>query len=186
MDIGIVSMRYAKALIEYAKYTGAEDRVYHELRMLERSFRKHPDLREALDNPILKIKEKFALICTAAVGNGEVSREFSRFITLVLRNRREYYLQYICLTYLDLYRKLKHIGVGKLITAVSVSRDVWERIRNSASALLHAQMELQTEVDPSIEGGFIFDINDFRLDASIATQLKRVKQQFIDKNRRIV
>ena len=98
-------MRYAKALIEYAKDTGAEDRVYHELRMLERSFRKHPDLREALDNPILKIKEKFALICTAAVGNGEVSREFSRFITLVLRNRREYYLQYICLTYLDLYRK---------------------------------------------------------------------------------
>ena len=179
MDIGIVSMRYAKALIEYAKDTGAEDRVYHELRMLERSFRKHPDLREALDNPILKIKEKFALICTAAVGNGEVSREFSRFITLVLRNRREYYLQYICLTYLDLYRKLKHIGVGKLITAVPVSRD-------SASALLHAQMELQTEVDPSIEGGFIFDINDFRLDASIATQLKRVKQQFIDKNRRIV
>ena len=160
MDIGIVSMRYAKALIEYAKDTGAEDRVYHELRMLERSFRKHPDLREALDNPILKIKEKFALICTAAVGNGEVSR--------------------------DLYRKLKHIGVGKLITAVPVSRDVWERIRNSASTLLHAQMELQTEVDPSIEGGFIFDINDFRLDASIATQLKRVKQQFIDKNRRIV
>ena len=62
MDIGIVSMRYAKALIEYAKGTGAEDRVYHELRMLERSFRKHPDLREALDNPILKIKEKIALI----------------------------------------------------------------------------------------------------------------------------
>ena len=53
MDIGIVSMRYAKALIEYAKSTGAEAHVYHELRMLERSFRKHPDLREALDNPIL-------------------------------------------------------------------------------------------------------------------------------------
>ena len=61
-----------------------------------------------------------------------------------------------------------------------------ERIRNSASHLLHAEMELQTDVDPSIEGGFVFDINDFRLDASIATQLKRVKQQFIDKNRRIV
>ena len=61
-----------------------------------------------------------------------------------------------------------------------------ERIHDSASSLLHASMELQTEVDPSIEGGFIFDINDFRLDASIATQLKKVKQQFIDKNRRIV
>lgn len=186
MDIGIVSMRYAKALIEYAQGTGAEDRLYKEMRMLERSLRKYPDLREALVNPILTIREKFSLIHTAAVGNGEESREFARFITLVLKNRREYFLQYICLTFLDLYRKRKHIGVGKLITAVPVSREVWERIRDSASTLLHAHMELHTEVDPDIEGGFVFDINDFRLDASIATQLKRVKQQFIDKNRRIV
>ena len=41
-------------------------------------------------------------------------------------------------------------------------------------------------MNPAIEGGFVFDINDYRLDASVATQLKRVQQQFIDKNRRIV
>lgn len=140
----------------------------------------------ALENPILTIREKFALICTAAVGDAPASREFARFMALVLKNRRENLLQYICLSFLDLYRKDKHIGVGRLITAVPVSREVRERIHDSASALLHASMELQTEVDSSIEGGFIFDINDFRLDASIATQLKKVKQQFIDKNRRIV
>ena len=88
--------------------------------------------------------------------------------------------------YLDLYRKLKHIGVGKLITAVPVDKETEDRIRSAAAHILHAPMELETVVDPSIEGGFIFDINDYRLDASIATQLKRVKQQFIDKNRRIV
>lgn len=186
MDIGIVSMRYAKALMEYVKSTGAEETLYKEFCTLERSFRKHPDLRMALENPILTIREKFSLICTAAVGNASAGREFTRFITLVLRNRRENYLQYICLSFLNLYRKDKHIGVGKLITAVPVSRDVWERIRDSASTLLHAHMELHTEVDPAIEGGFVFDINDFRLDASIATQLKKVKRQFIDKNRRIV
>ena len=93
---------------------------------------------------------------------------------------------FISLMYLDLYRKLKHIGVGKLITAVPVDKETEDRIRSAAAHILHAQMELETVVDPSIEGGFIFDINDYRLDASIATQLKRVKQQFIDKNRRIV
>ena len=195
MDIGIVSMRYAKALMEYAKSMGAEDTLYKEFCMLDRSFRKHPDLRMALENPILTIREKLTLICTAAVGDAPAltisttiiaRREFARFMTLVLKNRRENFLQYICLSFLDLYRKDKHIGVGKLITAVPVSQEVRERIHDSASSLLHASMELQTEVDPSIEGGFIFDINDFRLDASIATQLKKVKQQFIDKNRRIV
>jgi len=186
MDIGIVSMRYAKALMGYAKSTGTEETLYKKFSMLDRSFREHPDLCMALENPVLTIREKFALICTAAVGDAPVGREFSRFITLVLKNRRESLLRYICLSFLDLYRKSKHIGVGRLITAVPVSREVEEHIRKSAASLLHASMELQNEVDPSIEGGFIFDINDFRLDASIATQLKKVKQQFIDKNRRIV
>ena len=58
MDIGIVSMRYAKALMEYAKSMGAEDTLYKEFCMLDRSFRKHPDLRMALENPILTIREK--------------------------------------------------------------------------------------------------------------------------------
>ena len=102
MDIGIVSMRYAKALMEYAKSMGAEDTLYKEFCMLDRSFRKHPDLRMALENPILTIREKLTLICTAAVGDAPAGREFARFMTLVLKNRRENFLQYICLSFLDL------------------------------------------------------------------------------------
>ncbi len=127
-------MRYAKALMEYAKSMGAEDTLYKEFCMLDRSFRKHPDLRMALENPILTIREKLTLICTAAVGDAPAGREFARFMTLVLKNRRENFLQYICLSFLDLYRKDKHIGVGKLITAVPVSQEVRERIHDSASS----------------------------------------------------
>lgn len=179
-------MRYAKALIEFAKERKAEDRLYKEFVMLAHSFTTQRGLRDTLDNPILPAKDKLSLICAATNGNGESSEEFIRFIRLVLKQRRETYLQFISLMYLDLYRKLKHIGVGKLITAVPVNKETEERIRKTAGTVLHAQMELETVVDSSIEGGFIFDINDYRLDASIATQLKRVKQQFIDKNRRIV
>lgn len=51
MDIGIVSMRYAKALMEYAKSMGAEDTLYKEFCMLDRSFRKHPDLLHGIGKP---------------------------------------------------------------------------------------------------------------------------------------
>lgn len=186
MDIGTISMRYAKALMKYAQDTGKEDELYQDMRMLSRSLGTYPDLRQALENPVLPLREKFSLICVAAVGNGIAGREFSRFITLLLKKRRENLLQYICLSFLGLYRNSKHIGTARLVTAVPVSREMEERIRNMSSSMLHARMEIQTEIDPAIEGGFIFDINGYRLDASIATQLKRVKQQFIDKNRRIV
>ena len=111
-------MRYAKALMEYAKSTGTEDRLYTEMRTLSRSFEKHSDLRAALENPVLPVQEKFSLICTAAVGDAPAGQELSRFVTLILKNRREAFLQYICLSYLDLYRKSRHIGVAKLTTAV--------------------------------------------------------------------
>ena len=186
MDIGIVSMRYAKALIEYAKDTNTAEVLYGEMTMLSHNLNTMPELRATLDNPILSIRDKFSLICTAASGSLNVSREYSRFITLVLRNHRENFLQFICLSFLNLYRQMEHIGVGKLITAVPVSQETEERIRRSAGVVLHMKMELDTEVNPAIEGGFIFDYDDFRLDASVATQLKRVKQQFIEKNRRIV
>ena len=186
MEVGILSMRYAKAIIEYAQAQGVEDRVYQEFLTLSYGFSTQPQLREVLDNPVISAEDKLALICTAADGSQPSSREFVRFISLVLKNKREGYLYSISLMYLDLYRKLKHIGVGKLITAVPVDQQTEERIRQTAAHILHATMQLETEVDPSIEGGFVFDINDYRLDASVATQLKRVKQQFIDKNRRIV
>ena len=155
-------MRYAKALMAYAEERGAEERLYHELVTLAHSFRTVKGFCAVLDNPIVSVNEKFNLICTAADGDHKPSEEFIRFIRLVL------------------------IGVGKLITAVPVDKATEERIRQTAAHILHAYMELETVVDPSIEGGFVFDINDYRLDASIATQLKKVKQQFIDKNRRIV
>ena len=47
-------------------------------------------------------------------------------------------------------------------------------------------VEFKTKVDPGIIGGGILEIGYWRIDASIAGQLKRVKKQFIEKNRRIV
>ncbi len=107
MEVGILSMRYAKAMIEYAQEKGVEDKLYQEFLTLSHCFCAQPGLREALDNPVISTKEKLALVCTAADGNGKSTREFVHFITLVLRNRREGYLQFISLMYLDLYRKLK-------------------------------------------------------------------------------
>lgn len=77
MEVGVLSMRYAKAMIEYAQEKGVEDRLYNEFFTLSHSFRVQPGLREVLDNPVVSVKDKLALICTAADGNGESSRELS-------------------------------------------------------------------------------------------------------------
>jgi len=45
---------------------------------------------------------------------------------------------------------------------------------------------LDTEIDPSIEGGFILTVNDLALDASVKGQIERIRREFISRNQRIV
>lgn len=194
-------MRYAKAWLAYAQQTGTEEKMHALVERLSAQLEASPRLRQALQSPVVRAEEKLQLLCTAATSSAamtsardaqqvqptSVNREFTRFLTLVMRNHREEYLRFICLTFLHLYRQAHHIGVGRLTTVVPVSPEVAERIRSRAAAIIHAQqMQLITEVNPQIVGGFLFDINHYRLDASVATQLKQITQQFIDKNRRIV
>lgn len=184
MDVGVISMRYAKALLEYAVGSKAEDEIYKEMLTLSHNFIAVPALRSALDNPVLVLKEKQSLICNAA--GIKVCKEFVRFVELVLQKRREGYMQSMCLMYIDLYRKLKNITIGRLITAYPISKSEEDRLKSVVHNKTHGEVEFATRVDPSIEGGFIFEVGTYRLDASVATQLRRVKQQFIEKNRRIV
>ena len=66
MYIGVISMRYAKALLAYADEKGTEDTVYEEAGILADSFSRIPELRQALDNPVLPAETKLKLICEAA------------------------------------------------------------------------------------------------------------------------
>lgn len=184
MNVGIISMRYAKALMGYAQDNKVEDKIYQETSMLANSFTTHPELRSTLDNPMLGEKEKLTLVCNAAGVN--VSKEFIRFIELVMREHREKYLQSMSLMYMDLYRKLKNISIGKLITAWPVDKETENRMKQLIVNRTHGTVDFNVKVDPEIEGGFILEIGTYRLDASVATQFRRVKQQLIEKNRRIV
>jgi len=47
-------------------------------------------------------------------------------------------------------------------------------------------LELEKVIDPAIMGGFILEVEDVRWDASILGQLTRIRNEFIERNRRIV
>ncbi|NMA73401.1 MAG: F0F1 ATP synthase subunit delta [Bacteroidales bacterium] len=190
MKVGIISTRYAKALLAYASNHEVENRVFNFLWNLQSNFKGLPQLQQVLESPMISNKEKYNLLLTASQQkDGEDPRdckEYIRFLKLVLIQHREAYLHFICLRYIDLYRRSKNIGIGFLTTAVSVDKETEKKITKASSKLLHLEMRIFSIVDPSIEGGFIFDFEGYRLDASVATRLNRIKQQFIDKNRRIV
>lgn len=182
MNSGTISMRYVRALFSYALEKKVEGTVFSEMKNLSDSFTKNPTLRGALDNPVLDTKGKLNLITAAAGGN--VSDAFTRFTELVLRQRRESHLQTISLLYQDAYRKHKNITVGKLVTAFPVTDAITERIGQLIQQNHTGTIEFVSEIDSSIAGGFILYIDSYRLDASVSTQLRRIKDELLGKNKK--
>ena len=60
------------------------------------------------------------------------------------------------------------------------------RLKELIEAQTRGKLELEASVKPDLIGGFVFEMNCERLDASVATQLRSIKRQFAEKNRRIV
>ena len=184
MYIGAISMRYARALLMFANDADVAAKVYQEALTLRKSFREVPELRSAMEKPVMTKENKLLLLNQAA--GGEITEQMQKFFSLVLQEKREKYLMGINQSFIDLYRKQEKIRVGKLTTAVPINPEEVERIRRIVVEAAGGTAEFATKVDPKIEGGFIFEINTYRLNASVADQMRRIKQQFIEKNRRIV
>ena len=186
MDIGVIAKRYAKALLSFAQEEKAEDTVYQEVLQFIDSWEKVDQLAKVLGNPLLPAEQKKQVICQAA--STEVSSVFQKFATLVVAHRRESFMLFIAHSYVTLYREYKHISIGKLITAVPASEAVAKRLEKMVEERSQNSIDviLETTVDPNILGGFIFQLDDMRLDASVSTQFEQIKKQFIEKNKRII
>lgn len=179
MNIGLISKRYAKALLEYAQEMHQEKNVFSEMKTLEKVLRYVPEFSNAMNNPVIGSKAKLQLLQSAVKNPSDV---YLRFMQLVLKNRREGQLLFIVLRFEELYRESLNINSGVLITAVPADPELVEKIKSFFTKIKSGELELTTVEDPSLKGGFIFDFDTYRLDASVRTQLRSIRRQFVVEN----
>jgi F-type H+-transporting ATPase subunit delta len=174
MDIGVISVRYARALLNSATDQKQEDQVYQDMMTLARSYLEVPALRQTIDNPMLA-KEKKQTLLETACGAGR-SQLTSAFIALVLKEGREAMVQFMANSYVTLYRKQKNVIRGKLTTAARVSAETEQKMRRMVESKTNGTVEFETEVNPDIIGGFILEYDTFRMDASVKSKLNSILQ----------
>jgi F-type H+-transporting ATPase subunit delta len=172
MDIGVISVRYARALLKSATDAGLEDQLYQEMMTVAKSYAEVPVLRQTIDNPMLSKEKKQMLLETAA---GDSPSQLCRtFISLVLKEDRENVMQFMAHSYITLYRKQKNVIRGKLITAARVSPQTEQKMRKMVESQTNGTVEFETEVNPDIIGGFILEYDTFRMDASVKSKLNNI------------
>ena len=158
MNTGIISSRYAKALLKLVNETGNGEAVYSQVRSILAS----PDTMPAVLEP-----------------------ELQRFTELLVRKNRVEYVKFIFHSFIDQYNESRHIVPAHLKTAV-LAPSLERKLKELLESRLGGTVVISSEVDPSIIGGFVLTIDDKLLDASVSTQLEQIRRQFMDKNKRIV
>ncbi|MBR1539124.1 MAG: ATP synthase F1 subunit delta [Bacteroidales bacterium] len=162
MNDGLIARRYANALLIFAREEQEEVRVYE-------------DAQTLID--ALPSKESISA-CVEGL-----SATMQKFLTLVIRNKRAEYLPAILRAYRKLYRQENGITRAWLTTARE-DPELAGRLAGLMKAQGFTKVDFKTDVDPALIGGFIVQVEDKRLDASIASQLKDIRKELEAKIRK--
>ena len=158
MNTGIISRRYATALLRYTQETGSGERVSTQVREL------------------LKGQDMSGFSLTP---------ELQRFTELLAQKGRMEYVRGIFQTFLQLY--YDSIGVKPVaLTVAAPAPGLEERLRPVLEKQFGCKLLFETTVDPGLVGGFVIEVGEKQLDASVRHRLDVIRRQFIISNNRLV
>ncbi len=213
MSAGIIASRYARALLKLVDQTGGGDLVVRQVEVLQDALGKVPELKRAVDDrKSVSPDQKIALFETVLSSSGGMSAgdrfpvqgaerrepvdmppegtmapELRNFIGLLAKNGRLGDSRLIFNSFISLYYKSRGIIRGRLVLPSEDSgQDLADKLTGLVESRTGKKLLLRTEIDESLIGGFLLEVEDQLLDASVSHQLDMIKRQFIERNRRIV
>ena len=178
MNDGLIPARYAKALFKYAEEQGKTAQVYEQMKRLEASFEDVDSLQSGVDNPYLPVKDKERVLLVAS-GSSE-GECVDKFIKLVLKNNRVDNIRSMALAYQAIYRKANKIEQVVISTASRIADEELEKIQAIVKNYRKGmELEIETQIDSELIGGFTVRLESILLDASIKNELKKLRLKLL-------
>lgn len=178
MDQSSITVRYAKAFFSAAKEKKKLDQLKTDIQLVLEVCQTSKDFILLLESPIVKTSKKANLV--SKIFKGKIEDLTLNFLLLIVENKREVHIPGICRNFLDLTRKDQNIKSAVLTTASGVSANTLKKVEQLLAKELNTRVELSTRVNPDILGGLVLRIDDNQYDASVATQLKKIKQSLLE------
>lgn len=171
--------RYAKSLIGLANEQNQLENVYQDMLLLQSVCKSNRDFVNLLKSPVVTPDKKEAILRAATTG--KVTELTAAFNRLLIKKGRESVLPEIINAFIEQYKFQMDIHTIKLTTAIPISEDVRQAIVSKVKSLAPMKsVELETVVKEDIIGGFLLELGDTLVDASIAYDLNKIRSQFLN------
>ena len=176
MKAGRVSIRYAKALMDYAIENKDEKSVVEEMQNILYFMESSSQLDAVLNSPVLPGLQKRKIIDEIFP---KASKILKSFFDLLSQNGREGILGGVAHHYVQLFDKHQGKIAATVTTAVPLTEELEKEVLQKASNLTPLKIQIKNIVDPNIKGGFILRVGDLQYNASIADRLEALKRELI-------
>lgn len=178
-DIRIVH-RYAKALLAAAVEQKALSAVEADSQSILQ-LKSNPDFNNFLANPTIQPRAKAQIF--QQLFAAKISSLTLNFLSLLARNQREDALLDILSDFIRRVNERAGIITAYVKTTTPISEDQKARLSQKLSGYSGKTVQIETEIDPDIKGGFIARIEDTIFDGSLATQLNKLREHLVSGER---
>lgn len=175
-----VARAYAKALFGAAKNLGVVDKVLDQFdSLLTEVFQQFPQFERLLDSAFVPFEEKEAIL--DRVLGPQAIPIFLNFLKVVVRRARVPILR-------EIYREFKHLVdesagrvAAEVVTALPLNAEEQSLVVQAVREVAGKEPVITYRVDPQLIGGLVIRLGDKVYDASVATQLRSLMQQIVDR-----
>ena len=169
--------RYVKSLLDLAIERNVVEEVHRDMLFFRDVVAKSRSLDLLLQNPIIKHDKKLAVL--KKLFAGKVHELTMSFFDIITRKNREPILASIAREFHNAYNQYKGIGTASVTTATPLDDKLRAEIENLVRKYSDKkQIELVEKVDPDLIGGFVLNVGDRQVDASIKSKLKTLEVSF--------
>ena len=170
------AVRYAKALLELSLEHNKVELIEADILQLLKVAHETHDFQVFLNSPLINIDKKIAVIKQIFP---EFNKTTSDFLALVTNNGRESVIIDFAKQFIAQLKAHRGIVPITIISAQQLEESTKQSILSKISGSITGTPEIKEEIDATLIGGFIVRMGDHQIDASVASQLQRLKQQFV-------
>lgn len=176
----LIAKRYAKALFDFSLEMNKVEEVKADMELLLSVCESNADFRLMLRSPVIRAEKKQQVM--KILFKDSISEISSRYLDIITRKRRENQINHIAGEYIEIYKDFKNIITVHFTSASTITDEIREKVIGLLEEQTKASIELIEEVKKELVGGFVMKYDDYKYDASIAYQLRKLKKSSAELN----
>ncbi len=168
------SYRYAKAIIDHARHTGAIEETVADFATLEQAIASSRELALLLERPTVPVDKKEAIL--VAIFESKVSSGTLAFLRLITSKERSAELPGVVASFKRQIDSHNGVAPATIESAHELDDDIKAKISAELARLTGMKIVADWQVKPGLIGGFTARVGDKMIDASVQRQLERLRE----------